>query len=87
MKAPIALLFCVFFETSPCFGFSQTTGYCPTNAVFLALETEVRGYSTDANGMTSPFKRDRVHQMDRWNHTTSHCSTPPSPSAPTTICT
>jgi hypothetical protein len=51
MKAPLLVLLALF---SACFGFSQTTGYCPTNAVFLALETEVRGYSTDANGMTAP---------------------------------
>ena len=53
MKA-LVLLLLAFSLFSTGFGFSQTTGYCPTNAVFLALETEVRGYSTDANGMTSP---------------------------------
>lgn len=34
----------VFAQTSP----------CPTNAVFLALETEVRGYPARANGPTAP---------------------------------
>ena len=37
------------------FAFTQTTTrYCPTNAVFLALEDQVRGYSTRANGDTVP---------------------------------
>ena len=53
MKALVFLLL-AFSSFSTCLGFSQTTNYCPTNAVFLALETEVRGFSTDANGMTTP---------------------------------
>ena len=33
---------------------AQTTGPCPRSAVFLALESEVRGYSTRANGAVAP---------------------------------
>ena len=42
---------CIF---APCASlFSQSTP-CPTNAVFLALPDEVRGFSTRANGPTAP---------------------------------
>jgi hypothetical protein len=34
--------------------FAQPTTPCPTNAVFLALQDQVRGYSTRANGPTTP---------------------------------
>jgi len=33
---------------------AQSTTPCPTNAVFLALPDQVRGYSTRANGPTKP---------------------------------
>src|SRR5215471_14940914 len=33
---------------------TQTTSSCPTNAVFLALEGEVRGYPLRSNGDTLP---------------------------------
>jgi hypothetical protein len=33
---------------------AQTSSVCPTNAVFLALPSQVRGYPTRANGPTAP---------------------------------
>jgi hypothetical protein len=53
MKLPLVILL-AFFSFSVRFGFTQTTGYCPTSAVFLALGDEVRGYSARANGSTEP---------------------------------
>jgi hypothetical protein len=36
------------------FAFTQATAPCPTNAVFLVLENEIRGYSMRANGNAVP---------------------------------
>ena len=42
---------------------------CPTNAVFLALQDEVRGYSTRANGLTAPCQ---VVQGDQTTFSTAN---------------
>lgn len=34
--------------------YSQSPSFCPTNVIFLALQDEIRGYPTRANGPTAP---------------------------------
>src|SRR5215475_6676827 len=52
LKLPLVALLLLFLPVR--FALTQTTNACPTNAVFLALEGEVRGYSLRSNGDTTP---------------------------------
>jgi len=53
MRIPI-LVALAFIVSSPHQGYSQTPASCPNNAIFLALEDEVRGYPARANGQSQP---------------------------------